>query len=65
MFWNDRVKPIEPYRRLLIKCMGLHRGQGILEKDSVEYDCMDNSDVNETADKYIVWNHSTGRHFSK
>ena len=27
--------------------------------DSVDYDCRDKSDVNETADRWIVWNHST------
>ena len=27
--------------------------------NSVEYDRRDKYDVNETADRYIVWNHST------
>ena len=33
------------------------RGWDILETYSVESDCEDKSDVNETDDKQIVWNH--------
>ena len=32
-------------------------GQGIFENSSVESDSRDKSDLNETADQQIVWNH--------
>ena len=38
-------------------------GWGIFENISVDSDSMDRSDVNETADKYIVWNHLTRGYF--
>ena len=48
-----------------MECMDLHRGWGIFENISVEYDSRDKSYLNETADQYIVWNHSTWGDFSK
>ena len=38
-------------------------GWGIFENSCVESDSRDKSDLNETADKYILWNHSTRRYF--
>ena len=40
-------------------------GWGIMENSSVDYYSRDNSDLNETSDQYIVWNHSTRGYFSK
>ena len=37
----------------------------MLENDIIESDCGDKSDVNVTADQYIVWYHSTRGDFSK
>ena len=39
--------------------------QGILEDDSIESDFREKSVVNETADWFIVWNHSKMGDFSK
>ena len=39
--------------------------QVIFKYDSVESDCRGKSYVNETADQYIVYNHSTRGNFSK
>ena len=40
-------------------------GWDILENISVESNSRDKSDLNETADQYIVWNQSTRGYFSK
>ena len=40
-------------------------GWCIFENSRVESDSRDKYDLNETADQYIVWNHSTRGDFSK
>ena len=48
-----------------MECMDFRRGIEDFENYSVESDHGDNSGVNEIADKWIVWNHSTRGDVSK
>ena len=45
--------------------MDLRRGVGFFRNYSVEFDCRDKSGENETAGRYIVWNHSKRGDFLK
>ena len=49
-FWNDSVKSILVYWRLSIECMDLPRVGGV-ENYSVDSDCREKSDVDETSDQ--------------
>ena len=43
-----------------MECMDSSKGGGVIsENSSAESDIRYKSDLNETADQYIVWNHST------
>ena len=43
---------------MIDRMYGLAKGSGGVKNHSVDYNCGDKSDVNETSDQYIEWNHS-------